>query len=235
MARSPAPEPRELPVDLEADPRARRLARKARRQENRRHAVLACARAVLVAHGPVAFTMEQLAAAADTSKATLYYYFRSREEVVGALALEVLRREVEVLGRVVIAADTGIDGLAALVRARVEHHLADPDGFRILYVWAPVLGDPQRLLLAEVYPLSAVVNTTLEAKLQRDRKSGLLHPDAHPRRLADLAWATAHGLLSLAIAQGNGAGFPWRELCEEACSALVRAAKSADPPRSIPP
>jgi TetR/AcrR family transcriptional regulator len=99
---------------------------------------------------------------------------------VGALAVEVLRREVEALSRAVIHADTGIDALAALVRARVEHHLADPDGFRILYLWAPVLGDPQRLLLAEVHPLSAVVNTTLEAKLLRDRKAGLLHPAARP-------------------------------------------------------
>ena len=218
---------REPPQAPEADPRARRLARKSRRQENRRHAVLACARDVLLAHGPVAFTMEQLAIAAETSKATLYYYFRSKEEVLGALALEVLRREVEVLSRVVIAADTGIDGLAALVRARVEHHLADPDGFRILYVWAPVLGDPQRLLLAEVYPLSAVVNTTLEAKLLRDRKAGLLHPDVHPRRLADIAWATAHGLLSLLLsARAGEAPLAWRELCDEACEGLLRAARA---------
>jgi AcrR family transcriptional regulator len=221
----------ELPHEPEADPRARRLARKSRRQENRRHIVLACARDVLVAHGPVAFTMEQLAAAAGTSKATLYYYFRSREEVIGELAVAVLRREVEVLSRVVIAAETGIDGLAALVRARVEHHLADPDGFRILYVWAPVLGDPQRLLMSEVYPLSAVVNTTLEAKLQRDRKAGLLDPDADPRRLADLAWLTAQGLLGLAMnPPTTDPPFSWQALCDEACNTLVRAARRSRPP-----
>lgn len=221
----------ELPHEPEADPKARRLARKSKRQENRRHIVLACARDVLVAHGPVGFTMEQLAAAAGTSKATLYYYFRSREEVIGELAVAVLRREVAALSRVVIAAETGIAGLAALVRARVEHHLADPDGFRILYVWAPVLGDPQRLLMSEVYPLSAVVNTTLAAKLQRDRKAGLLHPDADPRRLADLAWWTAQGLLGLVMTPPSAdPTFSWRALCDEACNTLVRAARCAQPP-----
>lgn len=213
-------------IDLEADPKARRLARKARRQDNRRHAILACAREVLVAHGPVAFTMDQLAAAAGTSKATLYYYFRCKEDVLGALALDVLRREVEVLGRAVIAANTGLDALAALVRARVEHHLADPDGFRILYQWAPVLGDPQRLLLAEVYPLSAVVNTTLAAKLLRDRKAGLLHPAVDPHRLAELAWLTAHGLLSLALGLSPAGDASWRALCDEACATLVRSARA---------
>lgn len=222
----PTPRIHELPVEPEADPKARRLARKARRQDNRRHVILARAREVLIEHGPVAFTMEQLAAAADTSKATLYYYFRSREDVLGALAVEVLRREVEALSRAVIHAATGIDALAALVRARVEHHLADPDGFRILYQWAPVLGDPQRLLLAEVYPLSAVVNTTLEAKLLRDRKAGLLHPAVDPRRLADLAWLTAHGLLSLALGSSPAHASTWGPLVDEACATLVRAARA---------
>ena len=221
---------------LDPDPRVKRLARKSKRQENRRHIVLACARAVLLAHGPLKFTMEQLAAAAGTSKASLYYYFRSREEVLAELAIDVLRREVEALSRAVIAAETGIDGLAALVRARVAHHLADPDGFRILYVWAPVLGDAQRLLMSELYPLSAIVNTTLEAKLQRDRKAGLLHPDADPRRLADLAWVTAHGLLALFTGpQAPGAEplFSCKALCDEACAALQRAARA--PPHAAHP
>lgn len=213
-------------AETEADPRARRLARKTRRQDNRRHAILAHAREVLGAHGPVAFTMEQLAAAAGTRKATLYYYFRCKEDVLGALALAALRREVEVVGRAVIAADTGLDGLAALVRARVEHHLADPDGFRILYQWAPVLGDPQRRLLAEVDPLRAVVTTTLATKLQRDRKAGLLHPAVDPQRLADLAWLTAHGLLSLALSLTPAGDASWRALCDEACATLVRSARA---------
>ncbi len=220
-----------LSPEPEADPKARRLARKSKRQENRRHIILACARDVLVAHGPIAFTMEQLAAAAGTSKATLYYYFRSREEVIGELAISVLRREVVALSRVVIAAETGIDGLAALVRARLAHHLADPDGYRILYVWAPALGDPQRMWMSEVYSLAAVVNTTLAAKLQRDRKAGLLHPDADPHRLADLAWWTAQGLLGLAMdPPRTNPDFSWKSLCDEACNTLLRASRSAQPP-----
>jgi len=146
----PTPRIHELPPEPEPDPKARRLARKARRQDNRRHAI----------------------------------------------------------------------------RTRVEHHLADPDGFRILYQWAPVLGDPERLLLTEVYPLSAVVNTTLEAKLLRDRKAGLLHPAADPRRLADLAWLTAHGLLSLILGLSPADASSWGPLCDEACATLVRAARA---------
>lgn len=204
----------------EPDPKARRIARKSKRQDNRRQVLLACAREVLLAHGPVAFTMERLAVAAATSKAALYYYFRSREELVAALALPILAREVEVLSHVVVRADSGLAGLAALLRARVEHHLADRDGFRILYLWAPVIGDPR--LLAEVHLLSAVVHTSLAARLQRDHKAGLLRPDADPRRLPDLAWSLAQGLLIRII---SDPGLAWRELLTDACTALIRGAQ----------
>ncbi len=211
----PAPEP-----GASDDPRARRIARKSKRQDNRRQAILAGAREVLLAHGPVAFTMERLAHALATSKAGLYYYFRSREELVAALALAILRREALVLSRVVVAADTGLAGLAALLRARVEHHLADRDGFRILYLWAPVLGDPR--LLAEVHLLSAVVHTSLAARLLRDHKSGLLRPELDPRRLPDLAWSLAQGLLVRIV---SDPALPWRELLNDACTALIRGAQ----------
>ena len=212
--------PRILPRPADVDPRVRRLARKARRQENKRHIILRGAREILLRHGPLAFTMDQVAGAADTSKATLYYYFRSREELVAALALPILAREVEVLSRVVVSADTGLAGLAALLRARVEHHLADRDGFRILYLWAPVIGDPR--LLAEVHLLSAVVHTSLAARLQRDHKAGLLRPDADPRRLPDLAWSLAQGLLVRIVSDPT---LPWRELLNDACTALIRGAQ----------
>ncbi len=232
-------DPREAPPRLQSShvsaqtdtpsPQERRLARKSRRHENRRQLLLDHARELLHAHGPLAFTMEQLATAADTSKASLYYYFRAKEDVIAALAVEALGREVAQVSRAVVRATTGIDAALALLRTRVEHFLSEPDDFRVLYQWAPVLGQAQRLSLAEVYPLSAVIYTTLEAKLQRDSKLGLLHPDTDPRTFAELAWMTAHGLLTMALGHPDpgpktAAQARWRSLCDAACMHLRRAA-----------
>lgn len=203
---------------------SRRLARKSRRQDNRRQQILRAAREVLLAQGPDACTMDQVARAADTSKAALYYYFQAKEEVIAALAIEALRREIEALSQAVIAAPRGLEGLVALLRTRVEHYLADPDSFRILYVWAPTLGTAQRLILTEILPLTEVVNQTLEAKLVRDRKAGLLRPGALPRSLAQVAWLMSHGLLSQVMSTpGHEA---WRPLCDEACEILLRGARA---------
>ena len=73
---------------------ARRLARKARRRASRRETILDAAREVIIDEG-LAFTMDKVAAGADVSKPALYYYFRSKESLIGALAVEVLRVEAE--------------------------------------------------------------------------------------------------------------------------------------------
>ena len=117
----------------------------------------------------------------------------------------------------------------AVLRIGGAHCLGGADDFRVLYQWAPVLGQAQRLSLADIYPLSATIYTTLEAKLQRDSKLGLLHPEVDPHTFAELAWMTAHGLLTMALGHPNPgpkttAQARWRDLCDAACNHLRRAA-----------
>ena len=66
------------------------------------------------------------------------------------------------------------------------------------------------------------VHTTLAARLQRDHKAGLLRPDLDPRRLPDLAWSLAQGLLVRIV---SDPGLAWRELLDDACTALIRGAQ----------
>jgi TetR/AcrR family transcriptional regulator len=208
---------------------AQRIARKQRRQSERRRAILAAARELLLERGIEGFTIAAVASLAEVSKPAVYYYFDSKEELVGALAVDCLNAEVNVLALAIEQAASGVEALDALVRAYVGHYLADLDSFRILNVWTQVLGIKQRLLEREVYPRSALINDALERKLERDRHEGRLHPDVHCRRIANLAWITAHGLVSLASglhAAGGQTRFPIAELLDEACSVLVRAASA---------
>ena len=76
--------------------------------------------------------------------------------------------------------------------------------------------------ITEVHLLSAVVHTSLAARLQRDHKAGLLRHDADPRRLPDLAWSLAQGLLIRII---SDPGLAWRELLTDGCTALIRGAQ----------
>ena len=231
-------EPRKGPgtgADSEREPRrgpapdadSEREARKARRQEGRRKAILTAARAVLVRTGVPGLTLEAVAAEADLSKPSLFYYFRSKEELVGELAVEGLAREGEVLEAAVAGATGGVEALAALVRAKVDLYAEDLDGFRVVYLWPQLLGRQSDAQRERVYALSARLNDTLEARLQADARAGRLAPGFQPRRLANVAWTVAHGLLSLVAGlenAGGGTRHTLSQLRDEACALVMRAA-----------
>ena len=204
-----------------------REARKARRQQERRGVLLTAARAVLARQGVVGLTMEAVATEADVSKPAVFYYFRSKEELVGELAVEQLEAEVAVLEAAVATADSGVAALAALARAKVDFYAEDLDAFRVAYLWPQLIGLAPELLRQRVYPLSQRVNDALEARLREDARQGLLAPGFEPRRLANLAWTTAHGLLALVAGMeqlGGGTRHTLAQLRDEACALLLRAA-----------
>lgn len=215
-------------VDASAPSReAERLARKARRQEGRRRAVLRAAREVVVADG-LGFTMDRVAAEADVSKPALYYYFRSKEALITALAIEVLRSEVELVARAIVEAPGALEAIAALVRARVERYADDPDSFRILYLWAPVVGIDEAAHLTEIVPLTEVVIHTLEQRLERERRRRPppIAVSVDPRRLAMMTWTTAQGVLAATLGMGAAISpYSIEELTDEAIRTLLRAVR----------
>ncbi len=207
---------------------ARRLERKELRHESRRQAILDAARTLLVERGIEHFTIAAVASVAGVSKSAVYYYFESKEELVGGLAVAALKKEVELLRAAIARAPTGVEALVALLHTYVDHYTSDLDAFRVVYVWPQVIGIEKRLLESEIYPLSWSVNEALEAKLNADRAAGKLDPAANPRKLANVAWTTAHGLVSLVSgvqSVGGETRFPIDELKDEACRVLMRSAE----------
>ncbi len=229
--RRPAPGRRRGPSPSAGGPApgaapSEREARKARRQEGRRQAILAAARVVLARSGVGALTLEAVAAEADLSKPSLFYYFRSKEDLVGALAVEGLEREVAVLEAAVAAAGSGVEALAALVRARVDLYSEDLEGFRVVYLWPQLMGRQSEAHRARVLALSGRLNDALEARLHADARAGRQAPGLQPRRLANVAWTMAHGVLSLVAGlehSGVGTRYTASQLRDESCAVLLRS------------
>jgi AcrR family transcriptional regulator len=65
--------------------------RKEREKERRREEIIEAARKVFFEKGPVAATMDEIAEAAELSKATVYLHFPSKEDLYLAVAMEGLR------------------------------------------------------------------------------------------------------------------------------------------------
>lgn len=213
----------------EVAPEQLRLARKRRRREARRGALLDAAQRLLAERGLEGFTMAAVAEAADVSKPSLYYYFDSKERLIEAIAERLFEREVAVLERAIDSAASGLDALEALVRERVRLYAADVDAFRILYVWTLLVPMDPDAVTSVTYRESARINDRLVERLERERRDGKLRPDLDLRRLSNLAWILAHGLLLFRanlLATRSRARFSLDALTDEACLTLRRAASA---------
>ena len=210
---------------------AARLARKERRQEAKRRRIVEAAAEELLEHGLDGFKVAGVARRADVSKPAVYYYFRSRDELIAGLLIDRFKAETYALVDAVEAAPDGISALTRVLRAFVAHYRADLASYRVLQIWTLTAGPQTELLKREVYPLSWQVMNGLETKLQADQDAGRLHPDAVPRRLANVAVMLGHGIVSV-FAGMDGLGgdlrFPIDGMLDEAVATLARAAQAGD-------
>ena len=196
---------------------ARRVLRKQRRHGERRRAILGAARQLLATRGIEGFTVSAVAAVAEVSKPAVYYYFESKEELVTALAADVLGEETLALRGAIEVAPSGVAALLAATRTYVAYHLADLEAFRILHVWAPALGLAVRLADTEGHRTRAALDDELARRLGPE-----LRPGVEAAGLVRLARAAAHGLVCMASLDQSVATTP--QLCEALCRLLARAA-----------
>ncbi len=203
------------------------LRRAAGKVSARRAVLVAAARRIVQQRGPDALTIAAVAREADVSKAAVFYSFPTAEALHFELVLEVLRAETDALVTAIERAPDGLTALGRFVTARVAFHLADLDRFRLAFVLPARLRAPRGLLARELYPLAARTMGALERRLQEERRAGRLARGVHPRRLANVAFCTAQGILQLAegLPRAGGAlGLPAAALAKEAAQALVAGA-----------
>ena len=110
--------------------------RRRRERQQRRAQILEAAQTVFTERGLAAATMDQVAAAAEVSKGTLYLYFRSKDELFMGLASEVAEATHEAIAG--IAADeslSGLDCFRSMARAAARVALAHPNTVRSMVIW----------------------------------------------------------------------------------------------------
>lgn len=178
---------------------ARREARKRERHAERRRLIMRAARRLLIEGGIENFTVAQVAQVAQVSKPAVYYYFESKEDLVFELSVEVLEAERALLDRTTTIAPSAVDALAVLLRERVSFYLADPDSFRILHVWAPVLGLQSRLEAAPAHAAISAILAELGHRLGADRPVSRGSSHVLADRIPELVWALAQGIIGSTI------------------------------------
>lgn len=164
--------------------------RKSLSRNVKRHAILDAAVEFIVKRGSSHFTMDQIAEYCRIAKGSIYYYFRSRDELVAALLQEAWSQFLAVVESVPAngnPADTFLDTLSALV----TNYNRDPPYLAALYILSHAGTSLPARLTAASEKIKARAYSVIEGRLRA------AFPDKDPARLMREIGGLLFGLLRL--------------------------------------
>ena len=176
--------------------------RRQREKEERRAAIIDAAEAVFRAKSVSAATMDDIAAAAELSKGTLYLYFDSKDELYLAVALRALAEVLEGFDVAFQQGGTGLERVARIARAYVAFATTNRDRFLATLSWLiaeySVKSESERF--SEYRRQSALMAKYAVDAIELGKQDGSIRADVDAPRLASQLWGSTVGVL---LAQAN--------------------------------
>jgi AcrR family transcriptional regulator len=175
--------------------------RRERERRQRRLCIVEAAESIFSERGFEGTTMQQIADRAELSKATLYLYFKSKEELYLTVCTQGLSRFGERLQKAVERRGDAVGKVRAIYLAYVERSLEDPMMFRVLQ---DTFIERIRRNLSEqtVRQISGTIRQWLEygARLvEEGKREGVFRREIDSYTLSLSAWRMATGLVELAL------------------------------------
>jgi AcrR family transcriptional regulator len=173
--------------------------RREREKEQRRKDIVDAAEKVFFSQGWQNATMDDVAEAAELSKATLYLYFKNKEDLYAA----ILVRGSEILLRAFQDAvgqhDTGLEQVAAVGRAYIAFHDSHAEYYdAMMYFDAKgfdASGDCEFAQKCDDYR-DRIMGLVANA-VRNGVEDGTLRADLDPAKTAVLLWAQSSGVLQV--------------------------------------
>ena len=185
------------------------LARRERERAATRQKILQAARKMLVEHGYEGTTMRAIAARIGYTPTAIYHYFEDKDALVAELSAIDYRAFSQALQRTGGEGDP-VDRLGKIGAAYVEFGLTHPMQYQFLFMTRRPRGSPPNTMHGtpdrEAYGF-------LRQACAEAIATGRLRPEfADADELAQMAWASVHGIVSLRVAKGDDPSFPWRDV-----------------------
>jgi len=196
--------------------------RRTRERENTRAKIVDAARKMFVLRGYEATTMRGIADEVEYTPTAIYHHFRNKEALLKelcAIDFRALALTFQKIGRV----EDPIERLQRLGEAYVEYAHAHPMQYQLMFMTprphfeldAEPDGDPS------MRAYHFLQQTCVDAIATKRLRPEFNDPDT----LAQMAWATVHGLVSLRIVKAHDDWIAWGDLrksARQACRTLIR-------------
>lgn len=163
----------------------------------RRAEILAVAQEIFVEHGYEGATIRKIAQAIGLSSTALYMHFPDKAAILNEICKEAFQALIE--GSHALLEDKGPP--EARLRLMIEHYIAfgfeNPSAYRLTYMTLPLdpLNGPASDVMETGIALYQEFIQAVEAVISAGRMRG------DPATVAQVIWATAHGMVSLHLAK----------------------------------
>ncbi len=204
-------------------------ARSDEEKNRRKKAILSAAKDLFYERG-YGVPVEEIAARAKLSKATLYLYFKNKDELYVAAIREGFLTLEERLQNAIQPDGSVEESLNALLHAFVDHMLDNRKFFRMTQHYLAedfrerISSDPDQLLEQEINRLFPYVTQVIE----RGMDQGIFRKDLKAGDFRTIAWRMATGLLDLAVADESASirEGRWAELFRKAITIILEGARA---------
>ncbi len=172
-----------------------------------RNALLKQALALIESRKEVTFTIREIAAAAGVSHAAAYRHFKSKREILGALAADGFSQMQQAFAAsLVVSAQKKTSSARELAKAYVTFAVTHPGSFRVMF-------HPDLKSLvddSELEQSSMAAFGTLVECMQHNQKVGRF-VDRPTEDLVVVAWSLVHGLSTLLVNESFPANFTGKD------------------------
>jgi AcrR family transcriptional regulator len=169
--------------------------RREQEKEELRQTILRAAGALFLEQGYDRFSMRRLAEEIGYSVATLYLYFRDKDDLLFTVVDEGFIRFGKQLAQAAASSDDPWERLSALGEAYVTFGLRNPVYYQLMFMWRTDFLTQARP--GEQLPRMEAFGVLQDA-VQYAMDAGVMQP-GDAETYSDALWAMMHGIVSLAI------------------------------------
>lgn len=182
------------------------MTRKTMERDARKHFVLQAARRIMTRKGIEDASMEDIAAAADYTRRTLYVYFQSRDEIYLMVLVDDMRRRWTEQQQALAAAGSGLEKIMAWGRSFFDFARANPHSMR-LHVYWDYRGIDQKKIGDAVFRDFEDINTEMAEGLRKLFRLGMEDGSLRPDLKVDLCISQYLYTLRSAVSRALSPGY----------------------------
>jgi AcrR family transcriptional regulator len=184
--------------------------RKARDRADVRERIIDAAREMFARDGVEAVTMRAIADRIEYSAPVIYSHFRDKQALLQEICYRDFRALAQTFAKIGRIPDP-IERLRRIGITYVDFALENPAQFRFMFMTPKPATDDERILSTMENPEEnayAFLRQTVADGIAAERfREDLTDVD----ELAQLCWASAHGIVALQIAKGEDTWLEWRD------------------------